>query len=111
MAVCKQCKLEMKTFTSCLPDPIHIGGRLFSPIRWGAEMPTRRNKRWVVDSRCGDCGTPVGGVHHPGCCQQQCPACRDQALGCRCFDGLQAFRRSCGQARCRAHRFPRHFRR
>ena len=79
MAVCRQCNSEMQTPTSCLPDLIPISGRLFAPIRWGAE---RESRRWVVESPCRDCNTPVGGVHHPGCCLESCPACRGQALGC-----------------------------
>jgi hypothetical protein len=72
MAVCRQCDNEMKTPTSCRPDLIAIRGRLLEPVRWGAE---RGRERWVVDSPCRDCNTPVGGVHHPGCCLERCPAC------------------------------------
>jgi hypothetical protein len=67
---------------SCLSDPIPIGGGFFEPIRWGDE---RRNSRWVIDFPCRDCRTPIGGVHHPGCCVERCPACLGQALGCPCF--------------------------
>jgi len=38
---------------------------------------------------CSDCLTPVGGVHHPGCCVERCPACLGQALGCPCFAELE----------------------
>jgi hypothetical protein len=31
---------------------------------------------------CRDCGTPVGGNHHPGCCVAICRICGDQALAC-----------------------------
>jgi hypothetical protein len=67
---------------SCLSDPIPIGGGFFEPIRWGDE---RRSSRWVIDFPCRDCRTPIGGVHHPGCCVERCPACLGQALGCPCF--------------------------
>jgi hypothetical protein len=68
---------------SCLSDPIPIGGDFFEPIRWGDE---RRSSRWVIDFPCRDCRTPIGGVHHPGCCVERCPACLGQAFGCPCFD-------------------------
>jgi hypothetical protein len=84
MAVCPTCEQEMKENLSCLPDPIKIGDRLFDPIRWSAERESQgRGRR--VDLPCRDCGCPPGGVHHPGCCVECCPACLGQALGCPCF--------------------------
>jgi hypothetical protein len=80
MAVCASCEQEMTDSISCRPDPIKIGDRVFDPIRWGAERPRRR-----VDFPCVDCSAPPGGVHHPGCCVERCPACLGQALGCPCF--------------------------
>ena len=82
MAVCPQCEGEMMEEISCLSEPIPIGGDFFDPIRWGDE---KKRSRWVIDFPCRDCGTPVGGVHHPGCCMERCPACLGQALGCPCF--------------------------
>ena len=82
MAVCEQCGGEMMEQISCLSDPISARGELFEPIRWGRE---RENRRRAVDFACRDCSTPPGGVHHPGCCVEQCPACLGQALGCPCF--------------------------
>jgi len=131
MAMCPQCEGEMMDEISCLSDPIAIGGDFFEPIRWGEE---RRSSRWVIDFPCRDCRTPIGGVHHPGCCVERCPACLGQALGCPCFgdpdddlgdvsgDGvyLDVGSRGAGDdlathvrlsARCRAHLFHRYFRR
>jgi len=82
MGLCPQCEGEMMDEVSCLSDPIPIGGAFFEPIRWGDE---RRSSHWVVDFPCRDCRTPIGGVHHPGCCVERCPACLGQALGCPCF--------------------------
>ena len=82
MAMCPQCEGEMMGEISCLSEPISIGGDFFEPIRWGDE---RKRSRWVIDFPCRDCRTPVGGVHHPGCCVERCPACLGQALGCPCF--------------------------
>jgi hypothetical protein len=128
MAMCRQCNGEMMEEISCLSDPIAMCGGLFEPIRWGDE---RESARWVVDFACRDCRTPVGGVHHPGCCVERCPACLGQALGCPCFrdpddddgddddgdendmgddDGdLAAHVRTI--TRCRAHTFHRYFKR
>jgi hypothetical protein len=82
MVMCQQCKGEMMEEISCLSGPIAMVGGYFEPIRWGDE---RGSRRWAVDVPCRDCATPVGGVHHPGCCLEQCPACHGQALGCPCF--------------------------
>ena len=82
MAVCTTCAGEMTEHISCLSTPIAIGGRLFDPIRWGEEVESRR---WTIDFPCRDCGTPPGGVHHPGCCVERCPGCLGQAFWCPCF--------------------------
>jgi len=82
MGMCPQCEGEMMEGISCLSDPIIIGGDPFEPIRWGDEMEA---SRWVIDFPCRDCRTPIGGVHHPGCCAERCPACLGQAFGCPCF--------------------------
>jgi hypothetical protein len=82
MAICPQCEGEMMDEISCLSDPISICGDFFEPIRWGNE---RKRSRWVIDFPCRDCRTPVGGVHHPGCCVERCPSCLGQALGCPCL--------------------------
>jgi hypothetical protein len=82
MAICQQCEGEMMDGISCLSDPITIDSESFEPIRWGDE---REAARWVIDFPCRDCHTPIGGVHHPGCCVERCPACLGQALGCPCF--------------------------
>jgi hypothetical protein len=82
MAICPQCEGEMMDEISCLSDPITIGSGSFEPIRWGNE---RKRSRWIIDFPCRDCRTPVGGVHHPGCCVERCPSCLGQALACPCF--------------------------
>jgi hypothetical protein len=118
MAVCPTCDREMTEEISCLTDPILIGGELYEPIRWGDK---RASKGWRVDLPCGDCGTPPGGVHHPGCCVERCPVCLGQAFGCRCFntpddydqedDDRQGNRHQVAtRARCSAHLSPRHYR-
>ena len=121
MSVCPHRNGEMKEGNSCRPDPIMIGDAAYEPIRWGDE---RKSQRWVIDFPCRDCATPPGGVHHPGCCVERCPACLGQALGCECFadpddeawddDCPSTFGPSCHfgskKGRCAAHRYPRHYR-
>jgi hypothetical protein len=121
MAVCPHCSGEMKEEISCRPDPIMIGESAYDPIRWGDE---RESKRWVIDFPCRDCATPPGGVHHPGCCVERCPACLGQAFGCECFADsdeeawdddppylpIRRCRRGRRKDRCAAHRQPQHYR-
>jgi hypothetical protein len=124
MSVCSHCGGEMTKGISCRPDPITIGDEDFEPIRWGQE---RASRSWVIDINCRDCRTPPGGVHHPGCCLERCPACLGQALGCPCFcdpgeeeaalaDDVESSsadhhrRLVRNRTRCSAHLSPRHYR-
>ncbi len=68
----------------CNEDAFRVGGSDYEPVRWGDE----RGYRFVVHvtSHCGDCGVPMGGVHHHGCDLEQCPACDGQAITCGCRD-------------------------
>jgi hypothetical protein len=117
VAVCEVCGGEMMEEISCRSDPIIIEGRAYEPIRWGEE---RRPKHLPQPDVCSDCSAPLGGVHHPGCCVERCPACLGQALWCPCFtvdeqwddedgDGTEgrcwAVRRRA--RRCRSHLFLR----
>ena len=79
MALCTICDNEMTNLVSCSPDSISLGGKQFELIRWGDERTD-----YPADCPCRDCGTPIGGVHHFGCCVERCPACFDQRAWCRC---------------------------
>ena len=103
MAVCRDCAQEMLMEVSCVSHPVALGGRLWERVRWGHERESRTRK---VDPPCRDCGTPVGGVHHLGCCLEQCPACTKQAICCGCFETRDRRRR----VRCHHHRFPGRYR-
>jgi hypothetical protein len=123
MAVCPYCNGEMKDEISCLPDPLMIGDAIYEPIRWGGE-PERKAWRHIIDLPCQDCHTPPGGIHHPGCCVEQCPACLGQILSCACIPdpddeelddvppdaGGQPSHRGRRKGRCAAHRQPQHYR-
>lgn len=62
MAVCELCKREMTKNVSC------IGDSLSGPRHDGP-------------GNCHDCGTPPGGIHHPGCDDERCPECGGQMIG------------------------------
>ncbi len=100
MAICSQCGGEMTEGISCLTDPVVIDGRAYSPIPWGQELRPRH--RYEPED-CRDCGTPLGGVHHPGCCLERCPACHGQAIGCGCVTEPDCSFVSGRTDRCRAH--------
>jgi hypothetical protein len=114
MAICRICDGEMLEGISCRDDPIRIGDRFYEPIRWGDE---RKTGRWVRPDHCRDCSTPLGGVHHHGCCIESCAGCHGQAMGCPCFDDYgddyedkgPEIERTCRRGRrkgwCRAHLF------
>jgi hypothetical protein len=104
MAICTHCGGEMTEGISCLTDPIVIGGKAYAPIRWGQE---RRPRHRYEPDECGDCGTPLGGVHHPGCCLERCPACHGQALTCGCFHEPECEFEGTRTSRCRSHEFRR----
>lgn len=81
MAACPTCHREMLAAPSCR----HRAGA----VRYGSE-------RVVPEPHpdpCRDCNVADGGVHHQGCCLEECPACGDQLLGCPCAAVLVAGRR------------------
>ena len=95
MAICSHCGGEMTDGISCLTDPVVIDGKPYAPVRWGQELRPRHR---YEPEECRDCGTPLGGVHHPGCCMERCPACHGQAIGCGCLsEPLCAFEGSRGR--------------
>ncbi len=102
MAVCFHCGGEKTKAISCRTDALNCGGKLYEPVRWGDEI------RWgpfEAAGRCAVCWTPVGGVHHPGCVDEECPACHEQAVMCGCIsDGEPEKRRVFA---CETRRFQR----
>lgn len=78
MVACAWCEQEMTETVSCTLAAWH---------RDGVPIARRAHAGCFVGTRCGDCGTPPGGIHHPGCCAERCPVCRGQAMTCGCrFD-------------------------
>jgi len=84
MAVCPLCRGEMTAGISCNGDALCIGGKIYEPLPWGGERRLLRPPGNLP--ACPDCGTPAGGIHHHGCDQEECPACRGQAIGCDCHE-------------------------
>jgi hypothetical protein len=82
MSICQRCDREMLDTVSCRADPFTADGRSYQPVRWGEE---NRLTCWRAATPCGDCFTPIGGAHHPGCDLEECPACGDQLISCGCF--------------------------
>jgi hypothetical protein len=35
---------------------------------------------------CRDCLAPPNSLHHPGCDEERCPVCGNQAISCPCGD-------------------------
>jgi len=104
MAICARCGGETTDGVSCLTDPVSIGGKRYTPVRWGSEL---RPRHQYEPDECRGCGTPLGGAHHPGCCLERCPACHGQALTCPCVADSEAEDHgACERSRtdrCRAH--------
>jgi hypothetical protein len=104
MAICSHCGGEMTEGISCLTDPIVIDGRTYTRVRWGQEIRPRHR---YEPEECRDCGTPIGGVHHLGCCLERCPACHGQAISCGCFDEPECTYSGSRTGRCRSHELRR----
>ncbi len=80
MSVCEWCNREMMTAASCNVAAFHREGRRFHMVPFGDESGRRTSS-----AQCGDCGVRRGGLHHPGCDLQRCPACGGQLLSCGCL--------------------------
>ncbi len=68
MTTCPACDRPM-TGPSYNARPWQLDGLPVEAIRYGSEsgLPPR------IQPECHDCGTPIGGHHHNGCCVEQCP--------------------------------------
>ncbi len=78
-ATCDTCDQTMNG-SACTEDAYEIRGRDYIRIRYGSETHAYRREH------CGDCNTPKGGLHHPGCDVERCPRCLGQSISCDCDD-------------------------
>ena len=86
MAVCQWCQREMMEQVSCTVEFYLFGSGSYQRFRVG-QGPDDRGWGQV---KCGDCGAPPGGFHHPGCDMESCPQCKHQAIMCLCPDIIDA---------------------
>ncbi len=100
MAICSHCGGEMTEGISCLTDPVVIDGKAFARVRWGQELRPRHR---YEPEECRGCGTPLGGVHHLGCCMERCPGCHGQAIRCGCLSEPGCTYESPRRNRCPSH--------
>jgi hypothetical protein len=70
MAACPTCHREMLAAHSCRVR--------LDAIRYGSEQEPPA----PYPDPCRDCGVSAGGIHHPGCCLEECGPCGGQLLGC-----------------------------
>jgi hypothetical protein len=72
MVVCELCEQAREQVYSCMK-------RMIGQIPFGDETHLD-----ILVDPCQDCGVGVGGFHHPGCYNEQCPECHDLLLSCLC---------------------------
>lgn len=78
MAICEHCHREMTDGTGCTGMTFKIDGEPLQPVP--------HDGKFGDGGPCRDCGAPVGGFHHPGCHNEDCPSCGWQAISCGCAD-------------------------
>lgn len=87
MAECDLCDQDMLAGVPCTwkptllidanPEP-GFSGQPFERITYPPNGDT------TYPANCLDCRAPQGGLHHPGCDTERCPACHGQAISCGC---------------------------
>ena len=75
MVVCELCDQARERVYSCMK-------RMEGQIPFGDETHLD-----IPNDPCHDCGVGVGGFHHPGCRNEQCPECHGLVLFCVCEGG------------------------
>jgi hypothetical protein len=68
------------SLSSVLEDSLGFAQHLWNAV----QSAGCRHAPMEADATCTDCGVKVGGYHHPGCDQEECPQCSMQ-LQCDCI--------------------------
>jgi hypothetical protein len=72
MAICNDCKQEMREAKSCILPDVEIEGKWY-----------KRNIQYHdINIKCHDCGIVNGNIHHFGCDMERCPVCKGQLISC-----------------------------
>ena len=82
--LCEACGGDMQKVWSCTARLYVIDGDPYCAIPYGAASEGWDLLPFPIHEHCNDCGVLVGGIHHPGCDVEVCPACEGQRLGCDC---------------------------
>jgi hypothetical protein len=89
MAICADCSQEMTKLVSCTRGSYEIHGKMVNRLRSPASTDDPEPA-----VHCHDCGTPPGGLHHPGCDMEECPNDGCAARGLTVSDRAQVI--TCG---------------
>jgi len=94
---CRVCKKIMMDADSCSKGlKVLISTKFLNPIPYGKETKKGLRlqlgdaeaekflKMYPNKERCPDCNVKTGGIHHPGCDQEECPRCHFQIISCDC---------------------------
>ena len=87
MAICTSCRQEMMRHVSCSLTTLLLFDGAYQRRRHRSRRAPGPEREARV---CGDCGTPPGGLHHPGCDLETCPRCREQLISCGCWEDLES---------------------
>lgn len=81
MAKCRWCMKDMTddSVVTCIGNGVMAGeiqvkGVRYDPVPYDGP-----------GERCHDCNIARGGLHHPGCDMERCPACGGQLISCGCL--------------------------
>lgn len=88
MAICQNCKQEMRKASKCTKPLLVV------KYRAGSVFVFKRDTEYYdANKRCHDCGIANrrGNVHHLGCDVERCPNCGLQLISCSCLDDAEYY--------------------
>ncbi|MFA6095128.1 MAG: hypothetical protein WC757_04595 [Candidatus Paceibacterota bacterium] len=81
---CDDCGKEFGSIESCTYGHIIIGGKTYTRnagFQFGKEFSQTVE---TSEKKCSDCGVEAGKIHHYGCGEEVCPACKEKLATCEC---------------------------